>query len=81
MAGVRMPRMIVASSRIPPPSASGEHLGLGARLSAEGDERQAEDQCRARHERPVRPMPSTTAVSVEPVRSYASRIRLMMKTW
>jgi hypothetical protein len=31
--------------------------------------------------RPVRPMPSTTAVSVEPVRSEASRMRLMMKTW
>jgi hypothetical protein len=31
--------------------------------------------------RPVRPMPSTTAVSVDPVRSNASRIRLRMNTW
>jgi hypothetical protein len=31
--------------------------------------------------RPVRPIPSTMAVYVDPVRSYASRIRLMMKTW
>ena len=30
--------------------------------------------------RPVRPMPCTTAVSVEPVRSYCSRIRLRMNT-
>jgi hypothetical protein len=30
--------------------------------------------------RPVRPMPWMTAVSVEPVRSYSSRIRARMKT-
>ena len=30
--------------------------------------------------RPVRPMPWTTAVSVEPVRSYSSRMRARMKT-
>ena len=30
--------------------------------------------------RPVRPIPCTTAVRVEPVRSYSSRIRLRMKT-
>ena len=30
--------------------------------------------------RPVRPMPRTTAVSVEPVASYSSRMRARMKT-
>ena len=30
--------------------------------------------------RPVRPMPWITAVSVEPVRSYSSRMRERMKT-
>ena len=30
--------------------------------------------------RPVRPIPRTTAVSVEPVASYSSRMRARMKT-
>ncbi len=30
--------------------------------------------------RPVRPIPRITAMSVEPVRSYSSRIRARMKT-
>ena len=49
-AGARMPRMIVASIRMPPPSAVAKILASVPGVRAEGDEREAEDQRRARDE-------------------------------
>ena len=73
--------MIVASIRIPPPSARAKILASVPGWAPNATNERPRISAALVTSRPVRPMPSTTAVSVEPVRSYASRIRLMMKTW
>lgn len=55
--------------------------GLGVGAGGEGEGGEAEGQRGAGDQPAVRPMHSMTAVWVEPVRSEASRIQLMMKTW
>ena len=73
--------MIVASIRIPPPSAVAKIFASVPGLLLKATNARPRISAALVTRRPVRPMPSTTAVSVEPVRSYASRMRLMMKTW
>ena len=79
-AGTISARMIVASMRIPAASADGHHLHVG--LRPEAIEMKVRNRISAAlvTSRPVRPMPWITAVSVEPVRSYSSRMRERMKT-
>ncbi len=71
---------MVASIRMPTPSAVPMILP-----SVPGEEARAEkakNRIRAAEvtSRPVRPIPVTTAAAVSPVRSYSSRIRDRMKT-
>ena len=53
----------------PAAEGGGEHLRLGAGAGAHGDEGEPRIRAALVTRRPVRPMPSTTAASVEPVRS------------
>ena len=71
---------MVASSRMPAPSAVAKTLRSVS--GPEASEAKARKRIRAAPvtSRPVRQSPSTTAASVEPVRSYSSRIRVRMKT-
>ena len=73
--------MIVASIKMPPPSAVAKIFASVPGWSAKATNARKRISAALVTRRPVRPIPSTTAASVEPVRSYAYRIRLMMKTW
>jgi hypothetical protein len=79
-AGTISARMTVASSRIPAarPVASIFTSVSGPEAIEVNDRNRISAALVTR--RPVLPMPCTTAVAVEPVRSYSSRIRLRMKT-
>jgi hypothetical protein len=79
-AGTSRARTIVASMRMPTPSAVASTLMSvpGAEASAMN----ARNRISAAQvtSRPVRPRPSTTAIRVEPLLSYSSRIRARMNT-
>ena len=71
---------MVASSRMPAPSAVAMILTSSSGMAA----MEANDRNRIRAaqvtRRPTRPRPWTMAVSVEPVASYSSRMRASRKT-
>jgi hypothetical protein len=70
----------VASIRIPAASAVAKILTSVPGLALSATKARPRISAALVMSRPVRPMPSTTAVRVEPGRSYASRMRLMMNT-
>ena len=72
--------MIVASIRIPAPSPVANIFRSVPGLEAMATKVRKRISAALVTSRPVRPMPWITAASVEPVRSYSSRIRLRMKT-
>jgi drug/metabolite transporter (DMT)-like permease len=81
VAGARTPRTTVASSRTPAASAVADILTSVPGLALRATKARPRMSAALVTRRPVRPMPSTTADWVDPVRSYVSRIRQMMKTW
>ena len=64
-----MPRMIVASIKIPPPSAVAKILASVPGPALKATNARPRISAALVTSRPVRPMPLTTAVSVERVRS------------
>ena len=58
-----------------------EHLGLGPGAGAHGDEGEPEDESRAGHQASGAADPLDDGLVCRAVRSFDSRIRLMMNTW
>ena len=79
-AGTISARITVASRRMPIASPVATIFSSAPGSGGHRDEREEEDQGRARHESPGSPDAADHGASVLPVRSYSSRIRERMNT-
>src|SRR6266702_6750169 len=79
-AGTSSPRTMVASSRIPAPNAVAATLRSVSGPVDSAPKAKNMMSAAPVTSRPVRPMPSMTPASVDPVRSRSSRIRVRMNT-
>ena len=72
---------MVASIQDPAAECEGQHLRLGAGVALKATNASPGISAALVTSRPVRATPSTTATSVDRIRSHASGIRLMINTW
>jgi hypothetical protein len=79
-AGSSSERMMMASRRIPAPRAVASILTAVSGVANRAGKARKRMSAALVASRPVRPMPRTTAWSVEPVASYSSRTRERMNT-
>lgn len=79
-AGSSSERMTTASRRIPAPRAVASILMAVSGVADRARKARKRISAALVTSRPVRPMPRTTAWSVEPVASYSSRMRDRMNT-